>query len=149
MGWPTAFPTVDIAITNSKGEILLGRRANTTLFRFIGGHVDPSDLSFEDAAIRELDEETGLKANPLHLRYIGNTKILDPRYEDSVDGIITLLFRYFYIEGAYTPKDDMEGGELKWFKIDKIQPDQLAPEHGVLIIMLLKLMKIKKNKFLN
>jgi bifunctional NMN adenylyltransferase/nudix hydrolase len=64
------FPTVDIAILDH-GRVLLGKKPGETLWRFPGGFVDPSDYTLEAAAIRELQEETGLVANHLDTLFRG------------------------------------------------------------------------------
>ena len=62
--YPTVYSTVDIAIFNEdKTEILLGRKADESQLRFIGGFVDPEDQSDEMAARREVFEETCLECH--------------------------------------------------------------------------------------
>lgn len=59
-------------VFNNEGKLLLARKPNETKLRFIGGFVDPSDISYEKAAVREFMEETTVVAN----RVIWN--MLDP-----------------------------------------------------------------------
>jgi ADP-ribose pyrophosphatase YjhB (NUDIX family) len=63
---PEAAQAVSVALERN-GRYLLVLRANPpaqNLYAFPGGRVDP-DETLEDAALRELEEETGLKAaNP-------------------------------------------------------------------------------------
>lgn len=51
-------------IENDKGEILLQQRGvksrdENKLYEYIGGQVDPDDITFKDAIIREIKEEAG------------------------------------------------------------------------------------------
>jgi bifunctional NMN adenylyltransferase/nudix hydrolase len=62
--FPHAYPTTDIAVVrpvkDHYDEVLLIQRADSGRWCFPGGFVDPTDLSLELAAARELQEETGL-----------------------------------------------------------------------------------------
>lgn len=42
---PITYSTVDVVAYNEKGEILLGKKPNEDLYRFIGGFVDRTDTS--------------------------------------------------------------------------------------------------------
>ena len=110
--YPKVFPTVDVAIMRGD-EVLLGRKSHQTLFRFIGGFVDPTDDNFEQASQREAQEETGVEVD--NLQYIGTARIDDWRYRHEVDKIITTLFTADYVAGNATAQDDI--AEIKWFKI--------------------------------
>ncbi len=52
---------VGVIIINDKGEVLLGKRTSqhAPYWSIFGGHVDPGE-TFEECAIREIQEETGL-----------------------------------------------------------------------------------------
>lgn len=130
--YPKVFATVDVAIVRGK-ELLLGRKANEDLFRFIGGFTDPTDDCYEDAAKREAFEETGLEIG--QPRYIGSKKIDDWRYRNEVDKIITHLFVADYVFGNPQAQDDI--AELRWFDIDKITPEMAVAQHRVLLEMFL------------
>jgi 8-oxo-dGTP pyrophosphatase MutT (NUDIX family) len=91
--WPTAFSTVDVAIVDPyKNQILLGKKRATGKWCIIGGFTDPSSSCDAEDAIRELDEETGISANINDLRYIGDFKIPDGRYENTPHAIRTHYF---------------------------------------------------------
>lgn len=63
-------------ITLRSGDIYLTKRLNTGEFGCPGGKVDETkDFSLEDAARRELFEETGLKINEDRLYWIGYQKV--------------------------------------------------------------------------
>lgn len=125
--YPKVFPTVDVAIMKGD-EVLLGRKPHQTLFRFIGGFVDPTDDSFEKAAQREAQEETGVEVG--NLQYIGTARIDDWRYRNEVDKIITTLFAADYVAGNAIARDDI--AELRWFKMKDLTMEDFVVEHRVL-----------------
>jgi bifunctional NMN adenylyltransferase/nudix hydrolase len=125
--YPKVYPTVDVAIMKGD-EVLLGRKPHQTLFRFIGGFVDPTDDSFEQAAQREAQEETGVEVG--NLQYVGTARIDDWRYRHEVDKIITTLFTADYIFGNATAQDDI--AELRWFKMKDLKDSDFVEEHRVL-----------------
>lgn len=132
---PITYPTVDIAVINDNGEVLLARKPNEQLFRFVGGFTDREDDSYEIAARRELNEETTLSA--LSLKYVASQKINDWRYANEKSGIMTTLFSTYTWDGMGIPvaSDDLgKGGELKYFSIDKLSDADyvtrnIVPEH--------------------
>lgn len=133
-------------------QILMGRKTNEKLYRFIGGFADPKSPSFEADATRETVEETGLEVGDI--KYIGSTVVDDWRYRNEPDGIKTMLFQAKYLHGRPTPGDDIE--EVKWFEIPfggigpettSVDPDKkidwhhINPAHRPLMVMLLNSMK--------
>lgn len=57
-------------LQNEKGQVLaVSRKDNSSDFGLPGGKVDPGESSLR-AAIRELEEETGLCVDPAHVHYI-------------------------------------------------------------------------------
>ncbi len=135
-----AYPTVDIAVfRNNKSELLLGRKAISNRWRFIGGFVDPEDQCLEVAAKRELNEEAGaIETSPL--LYEMSAKIDDWRYRNESDKIITSFFSCDYIFGAPKANDDIK--ELQWVKVselnDMMDRNLLSEEHGGLFRHVIK-----------
>jgi bifunctional NMN adenylyltransferase/nudix hydrolase len=126
--YPTVFPTVDIVIQRD-GKLLLGRKPHQQKFRFVGGFADPAlDNSYEDAAIRETKEETGLIVS--EVKYLVSARIDDPRYRGTEDCIITHLFLATEWSGEPKAADDI--AELKWFAASEISEDTFVNEHHVL-----------------
>jgi len=134
--YPTVFTTVDICVFKPKtNEILLAKKPNETLYRFVGGFADPNSISFEDDALRELDEETGLTVGLDGLHYICSQTIDDWRYRNEVDKIRTLFFLAIYSHGFAEANDDIE--EIRWFQIKEVSEDIIVPEHRELFVKLL------------
>ena len=135
--YPTAFPTVDVAIINSeRTKLLLGRKPNEREYRFIGGFVKPGD-NLETTVRRETEEETHLEVDGI--KYIISEFVDDWRYRNSQDKIITTLFEATIVFGRPEPDDDIE--ELRFFdivvkdgnlKVD-ISKDMVVPIHRVLM----------------
>jgi bifunctional NMN adenylyltransferase/nudix hydrolase len=119
------YPTVDIAVfRNNKTEILLGKKANNSKWRLVGGFADPEDESFEAAAKRELTEECG-ELETTAMTYETSRKINDWRYRNEADKIITSLFSCDYINGNPVAQDDIV--DLAWFKLGDL-PQMMADD---------------------
>lgn len=109
-----AVPCVDIAIFDESGynKVLLGRKEHEEKFRFVGGHVDASE-TYEQAAVREAREETGLEVGDL--KYITSVVVDDWRHRNEKTKITTAFFKAKRIFGRPEANDDIH--ELKWFDI--------------------------------
>lgn len=135
--FPKCQPTVDVVPINLKDNmILMARKPDEDKLRFVGGFADPKSESYEADAIRELEEETTLKANSLE--YIESTIISDWRYANQVDKIKTLFFAVTSWEGNAVPSDDLEGGECKWVNINNVAESDVVETHRPLLIILRK-----------
>jgi bifunctional NMN adenylyltransferase/nudix hydrolase len=120
--YPVSYQTVDIAVINeAKDSVLLARKPNETLYRFVGGFVDPTDESLEVAAARELSEETGGNGNFDKMTYFSSHRVDDWRYRSEVDKILTSLFVTTHLWGSLEPSDDI--AELRWFKLETLAPE--------------------------
>lgn len=146
--YPITFSTVDAAILDGNGNVLLARKKQDPKdkWRFIGGFIDAkTDLSAEEAVKREVMEETG-SLGVGEPEYIGTAAIDDWRYRNEQDGIMTTLFAIPYIFGKPRASDDIN--ELEWFNIEKLVKSecyQMVEEHKVLFEKLNKFLE-KKNK---
>lgn len=147
--YPMLIPTVDIAIWNEEGtKLLLGRKANEKLFRFIGGFAQPGDGAgssdcYETNARKEVHEEAGIEITTP--QYVGSYVVDDWRYRGEADSIGTLLFEAKMMCGCPKPNDDIE--ELKWFEVDGLEPNtNIVPQHLPLLGMLLSGTKIRSER---
>ncbi len=130
--YPTSYNTVDIAIMSQDGtKILLGRKPNETLFRFIGGFVDPGDNYQligvdEDNARREVMEECSIEVQDF--TSVTSMYIDDWRYRNEEDSIKTNLLRTVIAKDQTAiAADDI--AEVKWFNFDKLKPGELVETH--------------------
>lgn len=139
--YPVSFQTVDIAIMDDKHhQVLLARKAEEKNMRFIGGFVDVSDKSLEDAARREVSEETGTKlSQTANYKYLGSYRIDDWRYRGDKDGVMTAFFVCIPLFETSYASDDI--AELKWVKYADLEGTQVEPEHEVLKRRLLSYLK--------
>jgi bifunctional NMN adenylyltransferase/nudix hydrolase len=129
--FPTAFQTVDIAVVNDKGELLLARKPEEKKWRFIGGFSDPASVSLEEDAKREVQEEAGVEVG--NITYLGSTLINDWRYRGEIDKIKTALFVAKYVFGKPEGADDV--AEVKWVSINNLTKNDIVEPHHVLIDM--------------
>lgn len=122
--YPTVYSTVDVAVFDPKERrILFARKPLENGYRLIGGFVDTGDDSFEDSAIRELDEEAGINVSLGALRYVGSKKVDDWRYKNNPsEKIMTHLYVGLYSMGCPKANDDI--AEVRWFDYDKFNPTE-------------------------
>ena len=114
-----------VIVEDEKGRILLQRRSDNHCWGYCGGSVE-LDETVEDAAKRELFEETGLTANRLELFGVFSGKDLHYIYPngDEVSNIDIV-----YICRDYTgtlQKQEQEVEELKFFALNEI-PQKISP----------------------
>lgn len=139
--YPAAIPTVDIGlilIIDRKYQLVLGVKKDDPYHHLIGGFVDPTDDSYEDAAVRELSEEVNHYANKSDLQYLTSEKIHDWRYKNLKHNIITHLYilKYNHNDSAIIARhlkacDDLV--DLVITPLDEIKIDDIVPHHRNLI----------------
>lgn len=111
---------IAICIVNSKREFLMQRRSLTRKMKpgewtWAAGHVDPHELPIH-TALRELEEEIGIKFKPTDLKYVmtlkdiefGNNNLLNRRNLD------TYLLKTDVTIDEMTLQEE-EVAEVKWF----------------------------------
>lgn len=138
--YPTIYHTVDMAVVDKKNrKVLLGKKPGEKRWRFPGGFTDPSNMSDEEDAARELDEETCLTPGIENFHYIGSTNIDDWRYRNTRNKIRTSFFYVNYTFGVAKASDDLE--EVKWFDLDNLTSEDFVLSHVPLFNMLEKYLK--------
>lgn len=92
--YPAVVPCVDVVVVDTtKHLLLLARKHEETKWRFVGGHVDTTDNSYEAAALRELAEETAGSIVPKSIREIGSFRVDDWRYKmEPKDSIMSSVY---------------------------------------------------------
>ncbi len=126
--YPRPMLTADCVVTNSRGEILLVRRGGEPFkgcWALPGGFME-MDETLEHCAVRELEEETGLKVSEQEIRLIGVYSALgrDPRGR-------TVTTAY----AAHVENDEAVAGddaaEVRWWPIAALPP--LAFDHAEIV----------------
>lgn len=101
-------------VLNGKGEVLLEKRADNGRWGLPGGHVDVGE-SVEQAAIREILEETGIRVRIKRLVGIYS----DPRYNvigaysDGLIHFVLVIFECEYLSGEIEVSE--ESTEVAYF----------------------------------
>lgn len=129
--YPTVYSTVDVVVFDpEERRVLLARKPLEDKYRFIGGFVDPKkDDSFEDAALRELNEEAEITVGLEGLRYVGSKKVNDWRYANNpAEKIITHLYVGLYTMGCPQANDDI--AEVRWFDYDELNRTERVYEEN-------------------
>lgn len=137
------FVTADAMVVH-KGYVLLVKRKNTPgkgLWALPGGYVNANtDKSVQDAAIRELKEETGISTS----RYFLNAQITKQRTFDTIGRsargrIITTCFLIDLVGDevpTVTASDD--AAEAKWVYIHELDISQMFEDHYEIIQDMIK-----------
>ncbi|WP_160712247.1 NUDIX domain-containing protein [Chitinophaga solisilvae] len=121
--FPSVYATVDIALfRNNKQQLLLGRKPNENNWRLPGGFSDPTDDNFENAALRELQEECGHMETG-KMEYVMSYRVDDWRYRSEANKIITTLFSTDLLYGEPAAGDDL--AEVRWVTVTDI-PTMIA-----------------------
>jgi 8-oxo-dGTP diphosphatase len=110
-------PAVSVALVRGDSVLLVkrGRAPSRGLYAFPGGRVEPGE-ALEDAARRELQEETGLQSGPL-------TPVVELLIEaakgDAPTRYLLRVFSGHYIGGEPVSADDAE--EAAFFTMDELR----------------------------
>jgi len=132
--FPSFKLTVDMAVIDYDNKrLLLARKPNRSTLCFPGGFTDPAqDKSMEEAAIREVKEETGLDV--IEPKYVGSTFVNDWRYRSEQDKIMTALFVLKYNGGTPKAADDIE--YVTWKNFAELSEAEVSENHRPLLHML-------------
>ena len=121
-------PAMDIVIVNDAQEVLLIHNRDFDAWAFPGGYVEP-EMTWPENAIREVSEETGLIANPAHLRAVGT--ISGASYQAHYpNGDRTQVFAMIYCLEDWQPSDHAidtsEINQTKWVPLSDVPRYQLS-----------------------
>lgn len=122
---------IGVMIQNEKGEMLVGLRLSlhgNGEWSFPGGHLEFGE-TMEEAAIREVKEETGLEVCELELISVAN----EMRYID-LEGkhYINIGFKAKYNGGEPQVTEPEKWKEWKWLSMDNL-PDKLFEGTEIMI----------------
>jgi len=108
-------PRVVVVGITSGDEILTGKRRDNKLWTFTAGHVDNGE-EIEDAAIREVFEESGIRISSSNLIPINNKFVGDM-------AIFSYLAKLPKYHATAKNDPDKEVSQWKWVKIDLETPE--------------------------
>jgi 8-oxo-dGTP pyrophosphatase MutT (NUDIX family) len=113
-------PSVNVVVTNDKGEILLIRRTDNDNWSLPGGAMDLGE-SLSQAGIRETKEETGIDCEITGLVgiYTDPKHVLHYTSNDEVRQEFSIVLTGRPAGGRPTPSD--ESSEVRW-----VNPDDLS-----------------------
>ena len=129
-----------VACLNNKQQFLIIRRSDIDRragqWTLPGGHIDEFDDSIEAGALRELDEEAGLKCSLSDLQYLGQPKekkhyFLTLRWSGEVD-----------VDKPNPKTGDIEHDDYRWSTIDEIKD---IANTEIPIYLLEKALEMSKN----
>ncbi len=123
MEWRNPKPTVDVVVELPEGIVLIQRRNPPYGWALPGGFVDEGER-VERAAVREVEEETGLHVALTALLYVYSDPARDPRQHT-----MTVVF-VGTAEGQPQSGDDAEDAQV--FTLDAL-PSPLAFDHGQIL----------------
>ena len=128
---PLMLPHAVVIIINNQNEILLEERADDGFFDFPGGGIDLKETA-EEAAARELKEETGLIANRLELFKVYSGEITHYVYfnGDEIYGVDCVYICRDY-SGELKPQLS-EVKRLFFCSLDKM-PEKMSPRNKQII----------------
>lgn len=132
---PLVLPHSVVVLFNEKGEVLLEERSDDGYFDFPGGSIDLKE-SAEDAARRELLEETGLVADELELFKVYSGEITHYVYfnGDEIYGVDLV-----YICKKYHGEEKPQLDEVKCLKFYPLtnMPSKMSKRNKQIVIDLL------------
>ena len=125
-----------VVLFDKEGKILLEERKDDGYFDFPGGGIDLKETA-EEAAIRELKEETGLIAKKLELFKVYTGEITHYVYfnGDEIYGVDLVYLCHEY-EGELIPQKE-EVKSLKFYSLDEM-PSKMSKRNKQIIIDLIK-----------
>jgi 8-oxo-dGTP pyrophosphatase MutT (NUDIX family) len=110
-------------------HILLGQKFDSDLWRLPGGMVDSGETP-EQAAVRELREETGITPEA-PVKYLSSFRVEDERYPVD-ERPLTMLFMADYAHGSPAANDDLV--TVKWFDYNELRVSKrIYPPHIPLV----------------
>ena len=139
---PLLIPHSVVILLNEHNEILLEERSDDGYFDFPGGGIDLKETG-EEAAIRELKEETGIVADSLKLFKVYSGEITHYVYfnGDEIYGV-DLAYLCNKYHGEMTPQKE-EVKSLKFYSL-KDMPDKMSIRNKQIVKDLLEMFENNK-----
>lgn len=108
------YPCIAVLIVNSDGEVLLGKRHETSIYpgRFClpCGYIE-YDETYVEAAIREVKEEAGIDIFPK-----GIINVVSNHFGNGINSLVIVMLAEY--EGRKEPEPGDDITEVGWFSIE-------------------------------
>jgi ADP-ribose pyrophosphatase YjhB (NUDIX family)/GNAT superfamily N-acetyltransferase len=117
---------VTAVVRNDRGEILLGRRADTGGWALVSGILEPGEQP-APGLLREIEEETGVRAKVLGLSSVWTMPEVTYPNGDRAQ-YLDLCFVCAYVDGEARVNDD-ESLEVGWFAPEDVPEISAASRH--------------------
>ena len=118
-------PGVSVIVEDAEGRALLEKRHDNGCWCYAGGAVEPDEY-VEDAARRELFEETGIKADQLEIYDVFTPPTSQIKYpKGDEESYVEIVYTCRDWHGELRPQPG-EVDELRWFAADAL-PVELSP----------------------
>lgn len=122
---PVVICAASVIVVNKNKEILLQLRNDNQCWAYPGGGINVDEMA-EEAAVRELFQETGLKAIKLKLFGVFSGKDMHHIYPNGDEiSNVDIVYICEEFEGDLKP-DYQESDELRFFQIDNL-PKNISP----------------------
>ncbi|MGB9616670.1 MAG: NUDIX domain-containing protein [Desulfomonilaceae bacterium] len=116
-------PTADVIIVHKDGVVLIKRKNPPYGWALPGGFIDYGETA-EQAAVREAQEETGLRVSDLKLFGVYSAPDRDPRQHT-----ITIVFSAHTDESPHGGDDAAEARVFSWNRL----PEPMAFDHAKIL----------------
>lgn len=118
-------------VLNDAGEILLIKRTDNNTWGIPGGSMEMGE-SFEETAVREVYEETGLRVEKLELFGTYSGREMHHIYPNGDEVYIAIcIYQTRSYDGRITA-DKKESSEVAFFDLDKLPEDINPPDKVIL-----------------
>lgn len=126
---PIIMACAGVLLVNEKNQLLLQKRRDNGMWGYPGGSMELGE-SFEDCAVREVLEETGLRCQELeHFMNVSGECVhyIYPNGDEIYAAEEVFLCRKF---SGTLQRQDSEVTELKFFDVDKLpEKGQITPNN--------------------
>lgn len=120
--------------------LLLGKKEEDTLWRFVGGHAMKKNPKFEGDVVMEAQEETTLDVTDVE--YVDSNVINDWRWRsEPTEGIKSLFFIAKSMTMGGHGADDLPTAQ--WHKLSDLTPEDIEPVHRHFFVSLVKHIQTK------
>jgi 8-oxo-dGTP diphosphatase len=138
MSYTYRFPRPQLAVdavvfarngANSSWRVLLierGKEPYKGRWAFPGGYFDMDDYSVEHAAVRELEEETGVEVNVEGMQQL---RTFSHPERDPRERVISVAHVTFIEDGVPEVEGRDDASDARWFAIEDVHSRMLAFDH--------------------